>query len=350
MRTGNSAKYHMQKSKSAFLLFLILLLFLTILVWLNNEKPAQTSTERVKPVPKGEPTTEAKKESEMDKSRPLPPKKNVLLANTIIRYGSEEGMVGMIKGNEHAALGPQSFTVDRNGNIFLADLVNERVVVYSSDGTYLRTIDMTGFVLHDIIVDDSGNIYSYDHTRRTLFQHDAQGALKNSLQLNPRAVDTRGYLHIVNNGVYFADAASRDVLLATLQRGMLLPAEPEQTFSGIHAASGRIYSVDLKREKTFIIHVEDSKLQKPLKREFPLQGVVSATFAGEDIHGRFFVQTETLEGNSIVLGIHTLDSNGTLQSSITIPNDYALWTAKLVDMTPNGIIAQFLPQASGVSP
>ncbi|HEY5481755.1 MAG TPA: hypothetical protein VIL39_09770 [Verrucomicrobiae bacterium] len=271
-----------------------------------------------------------------------------LSAQSILKYGRGEGEVGMVNEKEQPPVGPESFAVQKDGSILVADVVNRRVAVYSSNGTYLRAIALPGIALGDVTADAQGRIYVYDQVRHSLHQYDAQGRPQNELALSPADIDTRGYFHIAGNSVYFADAAVRDVLVATLQDGVLTPADKalERTTDGIHGDSGRIYSMSLNKRQSLRLQVRDPATQSAARQlEVPLPGIVSARYAGEDQAQQFYIQTERLDGTSIVLEVLVFSPTGEHLATTRMPeNDYAVWTAKLVAVGADGTIVQFLPQ------
>jgi hypothetical protein len=271
-----------------------------------------------------------------------------LSTQSILKYGRGEAEIGLVNEKEQPPVGPESFAVGKDGSILVADMVNQRVAVYSSNGTYLRSIALPGIALRDVAADAQGRIYVYDQVRHSLHQYDAQGTPQSTLSLTAADIDTRGYFHVAGNSVYFANAAARDVLVATLQDGVLTSADKslERTTDGIHGDSGRIYSMSLNKGQALRLQVRDPATQSPARNlEVPLPGIVSARYAGEDQAQRFYVQTERLDGTSIVLEVLAFSPTGEQLAATRMPeNDYAVWTAKLVDVGADGTIVQFLPQ------
>ena len=268
----------------------------------------------------------------------------------VLNYGRAEGEIGMIRGSGQTTLGPESFAIGNDGTILVADLVNQRLLFYSLDGRFLRTFELPGIVPNDIAVDAQGNFYVYDHMHRALSQYDLQGQTQGVLQFKPADIDTRGYLHVVNNSIYFADAAAHDVLIATLGNGLLTAPDTslERITESIHGASGRVYSIDMVKREAVKVSASDPTASQPaLQLEIPFPGIVSATFVGEDANRCFYLHTERLIDGSVVLEVCALNAAGELLAVTRMPeNDYALWTAKLVAVTPDGEIVQFLPQRS----
>ncbi len=270
-------------------------------------------------------------------------------AQKVLKYGRAEGEIGMIKEKGQPPVGPESFAVGKDGGILVADVVNQRVVVYSSNGAYVRSLSLPGIALGDVAADRQGRLYVYDQVRRALLQYDADGTLRSTINLDPKDIDTRGYFHVTGNAVYFADAAARDVLVATVRDGMLVAADnsAERATDGIHGESGRVYSLSLDQGQALRLRVWDppEAVSDGKTLQVALPGIVSARYVGEDQAGRFYIQTEKLAGANIVLEVLVFSPAGEQLAVRRMPeNDYAIWTAKLVDVRTDGTIVQFLPQ------
>lgn len=254
----------------------------------------------------------------------------------------------MIHGNGQTPVGPESFALGKDGAILVADVVNQRVLFYASDGSYLSSLSLPGIALGDVAAGDHGRVYVYDQVRRALLEYDADGTPGSTLDLNPKDIDTRGYFHVAGNAVYFADAAARDILVATVQDGLLVAADrsAERTTEGVHAESGRIYSMSVDKGQALRLQVRNPAAPSDVQTaQVPLPGIVSARYAGEDQSQRFYVQTERLDGTKIVLEVLAFSPAGQPLAATRMPeNDYAVWTTKLVDVRSDGAIVQFLPQ------
>jgi sugar lactone lactonase YvrE len=265
-----------------------------------------------------------------------------------LRYGTGPGELGLIRLPELPPVGPESFALANDGSVLIADAANERISVFSPDGTYRRTLAVPGLALGDVIVDAQGRVFAYDQMRRTLHQFDADGTPRAELPLNPNDIDTRGYFHVVGDAVYFADAAARDVLVAVLRDGALAPPAPDRPrrVEGVHGASGRVYALAVERGVAFRLTVREPETDAPAQsRQVPVPGLLSARFVGEDAARRFYVQVETLEAGGVALGVIAFTPEGRLVRTLRLPeNDYALWTARLLDVQPDGTLVQFLPQ------
>ena len=336
----------------------MLILFALVVTWVgfrSTEAPQGSQTRESAPSqPRNAPTIAAAVRSyQNDSSRvstttSVNPVSYHIRDERVLNYGSAEGEIGMIRESGQTPIGPESFTIGNDGSILVADLVNQRVLFYASDGSFLRSLNLPGIVLNDIAIDAQGNVYVYDHTHRTLSQYDIHGTSQVVLQIQPADIYTRGYLHVVNNSIYFADAATRDILIGNLGNNLLTAADTslERISDGIHGASGRVYSVGLVKSEAFEVRTQDSTTpQAAMQLKIPCPGIVSATFVGEDANLCFYIQTERLVEDSVVLEVCALNAAGELLAVTRMPeNDYALWTTKLVGVALDGGIVQFLPQ------
>jgi hypothetical protein len=87
----------------------------------------------------------------------------------------------------------------------------------------------------------------------------------------------------------------------------------------------------------------DGSLMKTI--DLPLKGLVSILFLQEDIRGNFYIQTERLESNKIILEVHKYSSSGGHDDIIPIlDNDYRSFVIKLVSIDEQGKIYQFVPK------
>ena len=87
-------------------------------------------------------------------------KKEVILE---LSYGKEENNLGIRKRNTDVGEVfdiPQAMDIDKNGNIYIADPVNNAIKVYSKEGRYLEKIEFNkNDILRDFGVDSVGNIF-----------------------------------------------------------------------------------------------------------------------------------------------------------------------------------------------
>ena len=268
------------------------------------------------------------------------------IVQRVLAYGSGPGEVGMRRVPGETPVGPESYAIGPEGNILIADLVNHRIVVCGPDGGYLRDVGVPGINLNDLVVATNGTIIIYDQREHRLYAGDAVAGFTNMLTLNARDIDTRGYFHVVGDAVYFADAAVRDVLVASLDGRELRYQEPgiERQFKGIHGQDGRVYEVAITRGESVQVRISDPGQSTSRDLDLPLTDVVAARFIGTDRSGRFYLSTERLDSGRVSLEVIGFGPDGVpWERTRLADNDYAIWTAKLVESALDGQVIQFVP-------
>jgi DNA-binding beta-propeller fold protein YncE len=177
--------------------------------------------------------------------------------------------------------GPRGITVDRQGNLFVADSLNHRVAVFAPSGSLLRTIGTLGSgdgQLNEpsgVAVDDAGNIYVADtwNARVAKFDPNGQwitswGTGRDELGNGRRATDTGGDAQgnvdnplgfygprnvlVVDDRIYIADTGNKRIVVTDLDGKYIeqfgsLGSTPGQFHEPIGLGSdpqGRIYIGD----------------------------------------------------------------------------------------------------------
>jgi hypothetical protein len=283
-------------------------------------------------------------------------KKDVLYGN-----GADQvGAMGRVFPHQLAELaeeipssGPESFSCDAAGNLLVADTVRNRIQVYSPSGAYVRSIALGNSVLcNDIATDDHGNIFVFDDVAYRLVSYSTVGTEQSSLSIPHRLWGSRGPLHLVNDTIYAAADDQRDVPLAVVKDGILVPIETDQTNKvpfvtgkGLYGSDGKRYSIDLMRYLQIHIEVVDAQTIVCIV-DLPLEGVVSASFLGVTRNGNFFIQTERTEGEGVKLAAHQFSSDGKLLATSDFPeNDYGIWSIKLLCIDAKGTLWQVIPSS-----
>lgn len=283
----------------------------------------------------------------------IPPVSQRPVTRRVFNYGDGEGEIGFVRQAGQTPVGPESFALDPQGRVWIADRVNQRILVCDCDGITTTALELPGVTLNDIATDAAGRLYVYDQIRRTLSQYDAAGRLSSRLELDPAQRLTRGYLHVVGSRVYFADAAQRDVLIGTVSEEIL--SQPtglaEEPSDGIHGPSGRLYSVSASKGEGLRLCILDPAAPSfTCSVEVAMPDLLAARYAGEDQARGCYVQVERWREHRVVLEVLVFGPEGQRLGSIELPeNDYALWTAKLVEARTDGTLVQFLPAEAAAS-
>jgi sugar lactone lactonase YvrE len=153
----------------------------------------------------------------------------------IVRFAANGEFKGYVEAEglpDRTTMVPRSFTIDRNGNVYVLDVFSARVVVLGPDGKYQRHVAFPadhGF-FSDLAVDSRGVIYVLDSINAAVF-----GVGKDAKEFAPvvrslRAqlsfatsltVDARGVLYVVdqNGGGVVLVGQDGSVLGRQLARG-----------------------------------------------------------------------------------------------------------------------------------
>jgi len=120
--------------------------------------------------------------------------------------GNGDGQIG---AGDHS--GPEDLAVDQQGNVYVADRVNNRIVKFDTNGDFLATIGTPGSQGQglmsgpsDVSVDQQGNIYvleanflqKFDSNGEFLAEWPLTGPLENAGEV---MVDTQGNLYVNTN-------------------------------------------------------------------------------------------------------------------------------------------------------
>lgn len=265
-----------------------------------------------------------------------------------ISYGSGRESVGVIRAGEGGSMGPGSFTVDSKGNIYICDTVNNRIQIFSPEGTFVSSIQLKGESPGDISIDKNGFIYVSGGGGQ-LYQYDSTGKLISELAIDTTRWDSTGPMHIVDNNVYVRGDGRGDVLIAHVENGQLAP--PSKLESQKPLQDG----IMGKGGKRFIAFPKDNEIRGPAIEVIqtdgtksliviPDQKILSIEFLGEDEKGNSHFQTEAPAGDVISVAVSRFDANGNYIDTIPIPgNSYDFWAIKQIAVGEDGTLYQMMP-------
>ncbi|MCL5022131.1 MAG: hypothetical protein M1497_01975 [Nitrospirae bacterium] len=296
-------------------------------------------------------------------SKPL---KGKMLAISI-PYGLGPREVGAEIGDEGASIGPKSFAVDNKGEIFICDTVNGRIQVFSRAGGFLFTIPLKEHLpviegnkriysgsLDDIVIDESGLICIYDGMVNKLYQYDDKGNVITAIDLD-RSLRGSGPMHIVKDEIYeyvCDSAACGDILVGRILGNRLVePAAEEQKSykeAGKTGRSGKKYMTRPATAERGLLEIRDESTNSIEVVSFPLSGIQSIKFLGEDREGNFYMES----GRALEKGIrevHKFNAQADYLQSMTLPTgNINFWAVREYALDKYGSIYQFLPEKSSL--
>jgi hypothetical protein len=139
---------------------------------------------------------------------------------SIVRFspsGEFRGYLQPVGLPSQTAYVPRSFTIDRNDNIYILDILSERVLVLNAGGRYVRQIKLPreyGF-FSDLAVDFKGTVLLIDGVNGKVFS-----AAKNSTSFSPLASSLKEYVRFPANlttdergRIYLADRNGGSILI-----------------------------------------------------------------------------------------------------------------------------------------
>jgi len=263
-----------------------------------------------------------------------------------VEYGRNDNHIGLINTKNSHPFVSESFSNDSNGNFYVCDTISNKIRNFSKNGIFLKDIRYPASISPaDMIIDQSDNIYLYDAIQSKIYQLNTNGALSHRFSFNAEPLSSRGMLYISDQKLYIVDSNQRSLKIADLTDEKMNESKqstlkPTIT-TGIPARMNRKYIVSLKRGEEGIINILDTTTQVI---SFKWDGIVSIRFLKEDQHSNFYIQTERIQNDVVILDIHTFSHEGQLLNSFTIPdNHYPYWTSKLLSIDDEGNVWQFIP-------
>jgi streptogramin lyase len=140
--------------------------------------------------------------------------------------GSGDGQIG---AGGHS--GPEDLAVDQQGNVYVADRVNNRIEKFDTNGNFLATIGTPGSEGQgqmsepgDVTVDQLGNIYVLDAKFLQKFDPNGEFIAEWSLETDPLQdsgevmVDAQGNVYVNATGDVYSTALKKNVRILVLKK------------------------------------------------------------------------------------------------------------------------------------
>jgi hypothetical protein len=264
-----------------------------------------------------------------------------------IPYGSGKGEVG---SNAAPPVGPRSFAVAANGDIYICDTLNHRIQVFSSHGVYLSTIPLKEAILpEDIVMDAKGFIYIYDNFDN-LYQYDKKGNIISTIHVADMT-GARGPIQIIDNVMYahVYSGISSDVVIGRILFNDVLVGPSVEDPKGIRekgkgAPSGKKYMTGVTSYGSRSIEIAERDRTTSKFISFPFYGSGSwIAFWGEDGKGNSYYSADGRDvSGKGVIEVHKLDMQGHYISTVQMPPVRgSYWAIKDYEIGKDGTIYDF---------
>jgi len=231
----------------------------------------------------------------------------------VARVGTGPGEIGIFHGGpELQKAGPESLAVDKEGNVYILDTINNRTVIYDSRGGFLR--DLPGVTGMDICVDETGAVYVLEWPE-VAKKFDREGKLVREyralqdMQMGHIALDARGYL--LADGVF--DTTISTIVLGTTEQAFTPEQQSASRKQGrlcrAGAYSSHTFGLDAKTA-SFQVEVQADVLRQVERRLFALpieadQPLIGIDFFDVDSAGNAYlgVYLQEKQGEGYILHI-----------------------------------------------
>jgi len=214
-------------------------------------------------------------------------------------FGSGEGQIGIEKSDmQH---GPEYFGIDENGNVYVGDSYNNRIVKFNSEGKVVRYFRREGPISG--IIAFRGRVYFGFGDRIVIY--DTLGNLVEELKgvWHPR-VDRYGYLHVYfKKGEIVFDENFDTVAVAYTPFPSM-----DMWWSG-----NRVYYLSPHENNRLVIMeielgkggnaLERIKNERVVKCDPYLEKLSGAFIEGEDMYGNIYISATVWEGFRVEGGI-----------------------------------------------
>ena len=273
----------------------------------------------------------------------------------LIPWGSDDSSLGLINLPEVELVGPTSFSLDKDGNIIICDVVNECIKKFDSKGKFVEVVAKDVFANH-VAVDSKGDVFArLDKGAIDIYSNKKK--VKN-INIKSKVFLIEGY----EQGISISSNDDSDWLAVN---------DPKQNFYKVSELDGNIQNAKVtdnvkkyfgKPEKDNIVY--RPKWVKPhygFLERYTYDGeklepieittndrLGSIVFKGKDDDGNLYVETERIKDRYAHLEMRVYTPSGELLKTIEFPNDYYTTIYRKTWVKPSGEIIQMQTLPEGV--
>ena len=262
-------------------------------------------------------------------------------------WGSDPGQLGLLEQAE--GVGPQSLCVDQDGRIYILDLVNRRVQIFSPGGEFIRQT-ACGILAHDLRLGPGGEMYLLAPYHGLVEKYDAEGGLMTSWPISPDIWLIDG-LRIFGEKIVLRTARQTEYILAEEGRALAPKQQTAAVREGLSGGrSSRRYGTRWIDDHSGSLQILDQDGRPVREIEVTTaERLGSLIFIGEDGNGNVYLRAE-------LLGIPRVDRlrvfkyapEGGLLAEFSLPAGDFTYIYRSLYLSPDGELYQLLTEPEGV--
>jgi len=241
-----------------------------------------------------------------------------------LKWGKLENQAGILK-LPNFYYGPQSFTIDRNGNIYLLDSINRRVKVYDKNNRFIKEIPIINSRAEDILIEDN-LFFILDTPSNSITKYDFEGRVLENIKI-PYEIELITGIFKDNKDILTIETA-REETFKIIKEDKEFKFIKNETLGIQPQNSEAFYYTEKIDGKTGVLKIFEPKgLKEIYYRPDPDKVLGTIIFAGIDKSKKnIYVVVEELEGFKVDRKIVKYSPDGVLQTSFSLPiNNYTFF-------------------------
>ena len=264
-----------------------------------------------------------------------------------IGWGTDSGEVGLLKvpGENY---GPQSFAVDEgNGNIYVLDSTNSRVLVFDSGGDIISDMPINEKA-DDLCLDDTGHIYVLYKNEMKVIEYDAIGSELADYPIPDTTAPILGIHFNENDKSLFFETVD-GVTYPIVEKGCGIKTREQANRRKLGFVRGNNYFLFQGKKPALKILDSIGRVEKEVILQPREKRIETLRLIGVDSGNNVYINAdETSLSSRARRYLRRYNQEGQLIAEALIPYSNYVYTFKDLRVTGNGDVYQILPLQDGV--
>jgi hypothetical protein len=274
-----------------------------------------------------------------------------------VKWGVATEEFGLISGEEIETIGPLTFTVDENGNIYILDFVKKHIKKFNKEGIYLGNL---GFNINGsaITVGKDGHIFILKNQK--ILEYSSSGESIKHHPITNEIKVVRGYgakIKIDLEGNLYVETAQKTYQIGRIAKEGTMKTVDEKTQlasekrGSIGVIQDNLFQTEWRTKRKAVVKIlnDNGEVLKEISMSTPdVFGAV--LFLGQDEKLHIYVEVRRITTDGYThLEVWKYDLEGNILSKIELPNDYYTSTVfKQIEIDKSGNIYQMFTTPEGV--